>query len=159
MTLSQIADVADLLAAFGIIVTLAFLVYEMRQNAQQTRLSNWNSTLNALREHKRRTDDPYVADVVERGRADFNALKSSEQISFGYWMEEWCQAMEGLLLANSASIHRHDMMKRAALENYNTMFRHLGCRQWWRSSGLAQRWPDSLVQAIENAITKAEGDT
>lgn len=158
MTLTHIADIADLLAAFGIIVTLGFLVYELRQNAHQTRLTNWNFTLSALREHKRRTDNLAIADVIDRGRLDFNALNGAEKIAFGYWMEEWCQAMEGLMVANSASVHRHDMMLRAALGNFDVMFKHPGCPQWWRWSGQAARWPKPLVDAIETAIAKAEGD-
>jgi len=156
MTLSQVAGWADLLSAFGIIVTLAFLVYEMRQNGHQTRLLNWNATLRALREHKLRTDDPYVADVVYRGRADFAALTGPEQMTFSYWMEAWCQAMEGLMLANAASIHQHDMMLRAALGNFDAMFKHPGCRTWWRQSGLADRWPRPLVEVITSAVDKAE---
>jgi len=156
MTLSQFADIADLLAALGIVVTLGFLAYEMRQNAEQARLTNWHSTLDAIRGHKRRTDDLALSDVIDRGRQDFDALSGAEKIAFGYWMEEWCQAMEGLLVANRAAVHRQDQMKRAASGNYKAMFRHPGCRQWWHWSGLSARWPDPLVEAIEGAIAKVE---
>lgn len=157
MSLSEIADIADLAAAFGVIASLLFLGWELRRNANQTRLTNWNATLSALREHKRRTDDPYVADVIDRGRQDFDALSGSEKIAFGYWMEEWAQAMEGLLVASAASYHRHEEMMHAGLSNYAAMFTHPGCRQWWRWSGLANRWPRTVVAAIEGAIAKAEG--
>lgn len=156
MTLTQIADIADLLAAFGIIVTLGFLAWEMRKNAEQTRLGNWHSTLSALREQKRRTDDPTVADIIDRGRANFDALTGAEKITFGYWMEEWAQAMEGLLVSSATSVHGREEMRHAALSNFAAMFAHPGCRQWWRWSGLEHRWPRALVKEIEGAIAKAE---
>jgi hypothetical protein len=59
-------------------------------------MSNWKAVLPGLREHKRRTDHPYVADLIERGRKDFEALSEAEKLTFGYWMEELAQCYDGL---------------------------------------------------------------
>lgn len=157
MTLDQIADWADLLTAVGVIASLLFVGWEMRRNADQTRLGNHQTTLTALREHKRRTDDPHVADVIDRGRQDFDGLSGPDKITFGYWMEEWAQAMEGLLVSGTASFHRREEMIQAATASYGRMFEFPGCRQWWCWSGLERRWPRMLVTTIEAAIAKAEG--
>ena len=98
MTLSEFADIADLVAAFGLIASLLFLAWELRKNSEQARLQNWYSVLAALREHKRRTDDLSVSDVLYRGRESYEGLSGSEKILFGHWMEEWLQAQEGLLI-------------------------------------------------------------
>ena len=156
MTLSQFADFADLLAAFGVVASLLFLGWEMRKNAEQSRLTNWQATHSATREHKRRTDDPYVADVVDRGRADFDALTSSERITFGFWMEEWIQAIEGLTVTSSATSNRYSDIDRVASEVTAAMFAYPGCRVWWLQSGLSNRWPERTVRFIDDIIDKTE---
>lgn len=45
--LSQIADIADLIAAAAIIVSLLFVAYEVRLNRKQAELANWRETLAA----------------------------------------------------------------------------------------------------------------
>ncbi len=152
MTLSEFADIADLVAAFGVIASLLFLGFELRKNGEQARLQNWYSVLTALREHKRRTDDLAVCDVLDRGRESYEELSGSEKILFGYWMEEWLQAQEGLLIFRHSNAHRREDLVRAARGNLVAMFSYRGCRQWWRDSGLAARWPRSLVNAVSEAI-------
>lgn len=156
MTLSQIAAIADLLAAAGVIASLIFVGYEMRRSSEQARVANWHSVLSALREQKRRTDDPVVADVLHRGRQDFDALSDSEKIMFGYWMEEWLQAQEGLIVFRHVSAHSPEDLLRGARTNLRHMFANPGCLKWWRDSGLANRWPPNLVKEVEAAIEAVE---
>ncbi|MAZ15045.1 MAG: hypothetical protein CL535_01720 [Ahrensia sp.] len=156
MTLSEFADIADLVAAFGLIASLLFLAWELRKNSEQARLQNWYSVLAALREHKRRTDDLSVSDVLYRGRESYEGLSGSEKILFGHWMEEWLQAQEGLLIFRHSNAHRREDLTLAARGNFRSMFSYPGCREWWIDSGLADRWPRSLVDAVSEAISEIE---
>lgn len=154
MTLSLVANLADLLAALGVMASLLLLAWETRKGSEQSRMANWNAVLTALREQKRRTDDLTLADVLYRGRQDFAALSGAEAIAFGYWMEEWIQCQEGLLIYNAASAHRHDELRFAARRNFDAMFAFPGCRAWWQASGLAGRWPKSLVAEVDASIDR-----
>ena len=156
MSFSEIADLANVLTAIGMIVSLGFVAYELRKTSDQGRMANWHSVLNALREHKRRSDDPAVADVLFRGRQDYDALAGGEKIMFGYWMEEWIQAQEGLMIFRQASAHSPETLVRAARGNLRAMFLHPGCRVWWRESGLAGRWPPALVAEVEASISDTQ---
>ncbi len=156
MTLANIAPIADLVAAAGVIASLLFLGYEMRKNSEQARMANWHFVLSALREQKRRSDDPAMADVLYRGRQDYDALSGGEKIMFGYWMEEWIQAQEGLMVFHQASAHSPQVLLKTARGNFRDMFAHPGCRLWWRESGLAERWPPTLVAEVQGAIAALE---
>lgn len=156
MSFSEIADLANVLTAIGMIASLGFVAYELRKNSDQGRMANWYSVLSALREHKRRSDDPAVADVLFRGRQDYAALAGGEKIMFGYWMEEWIMANEGLLIFRQASAHSPENLVRAARGALRAMFQHPGCAVWWRESGLASRWPPAMVSEVEAAISDAE---
>jgi hypothetical protein len=52
MSLSQLAPIADILAALGVILSLIFLAYELRQNRKQSELANWRDLLESLSNFK-----------------------------------------------------------------------------------------------------------
>lgn len=156
MTMSMLADIADLLAALGVISSLVFVAFEIRKSSEQARLSNWNAVLAGLREHKRRTDDPHVADLVVRGRADFAGLSEADKIAFGYWMEELIQGFDGLIVhQNSLAVNRAES-RRAAIGAFTMHFSFPGVRAWYQWSGVAHRWPTQLIEAIEEGIKRAK---
>jgi len=154
MTLSDVASVANLIAAFGVIASLLLLVWELRKSTEQGRLNNWHAAVTALREHKRRTDDPWVADVIARGRVSFNDLGTAEKITFGYWMEELLQAYDALLVfGGSAAVGREETY-RAVVGAFRHHFGFPGCKAWWRQSGLDSRWPRHIVEAVKSSMTE-----
>ena len=74
MDMALIGDVANIFAALGIILTLGFLAFEQHKNTQQAKIDTWNRVMQGLRETRRRTDSPHVADVIARGRIDYFSL-------------------------------------------------------------------------------------
>ena len=158
MTLSALANIADLLGALGIIASVTFVAFEIRKSSEQARMSNWNAVLSALREHKRRTDDPYVADLVVRGRNDFEALTEAEKLTFGFWMEELVQCYDGLIVHENAIAVDPVESRRAAVGAFALHFSFPGCLAWYRWSGIEHRWPRQLIEAIEEGITQSKSD-
>ena len=126
---------------------------ELRKSNEQGRLNNWHAAVTALREHKRRTDDPRVADVIARGRASYEALSISERITFGYWMEELLQSYDALLLFGGSSVVGREETYRAVVGAFGHHFEFPGCKAWWRQSGLDNRWPGHIVEAVEKSMT------
>ena len=155
MTLSTLADIADLLAAAGVIGSLLFVAFEIRKSSEQARMSNWTAVLAGLREHKRRTDDPHVADLVVRGRADFNALSEADKLAFGYWMEEMVQGYDGLIVHQSSIAVGREAARHAAISAFALHFSHPGCRDWYDWSGVKDRWQKPLIAAMEEGLAKA----
>ncbi len=88
MTLAQFAPIADLLAALGVMVSVAFLAYELHRTRKQTELSNWRELLDSLVSYKGLTQDPEFADLVERGHADYASLSPTEKRRFGLFLEQ-----------------------------------------------------------------------
>mgnify|MGYP006863757556 CR=1 FL=1 len=67
MEMALISDIADTIAALGIILTLGFLAFEQHKNTEQAKIETWNLVMQGIRETRRRTDSPHVADVIARG--------------------------------------------------------------------------------------------
>jgi hypothetical protein len=122
MTLSEFADIAELMGGIGVILSLLLLAWELHKNAEQTRLGNWHSMVAAFREHKRRTDDLAVADVIVRGRKDFHGLSEAEELLFGFWMEEWILAQDGLIQSKAVNTNSHVENLKVLQGNFRVMF-------------------------------------
>ena len=88
MEMALISDIADTIAALGIILTLGFLAFEQHKNTEQAKIETWNLVMQGIRETRRRTDSPHVADVIARGRSDYYALTEADRITFGFFHEE-----------------------------------------------------------------------
>jgi len=156
MTLTQIADVADLLAAFGIIVTLGFLVYEMHMSAQQEKIANWQTTMSGIREVRRRTDDPGLADIIVRGRKSFYDLSEQEQVSFGYWMEEMILAHDPFLVHPEQIQVAPEATRVSTRGAFQEYLEGKGAREWWLQCGARKRWPQHLTSVIDSALAEIE---
>ena len=157
-SLSTIADYADLLAALGVIGSLVFVAFELRKSSEQARLNNWNAVLSGLHEHKRRTDNPVVAELVVKGRSDFAALTDAEKLAFSNWMDELVQSYEGFLVHQSSMTISAVESRKAAIGALAMHFAFPGCVEWYEWSGARKRWPGHLIEAIEEGIAASSSN-
>ena len=79
MNLSNIADIADLLAAAGVIATLIFLAMQIRQNTKAVQNTRWESYLDRLANNFARPMNEQVATVIVKGNRSFAALNDTEK--------------------------------------------------------------------------------
>ena len=98
--LSQFADIADLIAAFGVIGSLLFLAFELRLSNKETRMSNWRQLLDSFREFKAVTNDVAFSELIERGNINYDDLSAAEKRSYGQYLEQ------GIHVIGNFSKHR-----------------------------------------------------
>lgn len=152
MSVTQIADIADLIAALGIVVTLGFPAFETRKNTRQAKIMNWHVTMQSIKETRRRTDSPHLADVVERDRRSFGALSAAEKITFGFFLEEMLLDYDPFIVhGNEIAVGRRYTL-RAVKGAYSEFLGHPGAIEWWEQSGPKNRWPPHIVKEIEEAV-------
>ena len=89
MNLSAAADLADLLAALGIIATVIFLALQIRQNTKALENTRWESYLDRLANSFARPMDERVATVILKGNRSFNALSDAEKLVYSAWADEY----------------------------------------------------------------------
>lgn len=150
MDMAMISDLADTVAALGIILTLGFLAFEQHKNTEQAKIDTWNLVMQGIRETRRRTDSPHVADVIARGRVDYFALTEADRITFGFFHEELLLDYDPHLVhAQKLAVSRSRASIIAAFGEYLS---YPGARAWWLQSGPRKRWPPHMVEAIEEAL-------
>lgn len=93
MTISTLADFADLLAALGVIGSLLFLAMELRRGNRDTRQSNWRELLDGYRAFKALTNDLEFAAFLIRARENYETLSAAEKLSFGQYQEQGIHVM------------------------------------------------------------------
>ena len=157
MSLSQLAAVADLLAAAGVIGSLLFLAFQMREANRENGLNNWRQLLENLTRYKAVTNDPYMADLVVRGNADYNALREAEKLSFGLYIEQGIHII-GNFEKHTGTVPRQLKGLDFAVQNLMHDLLHTpGAKQWWTEWKPRGRFMPITVQTIEQL--QAEGRT
>ena len=149
MTLPQLAALADVLAALGVIGSLLFVAFQMRAANRETGLNNWRQLLESLTTFKATTNDPYMADLIVRGNADYTALSEAEKLSYGNYIEQGIHII-GNFEKHTGTVPRQ--MRDLNLAVHNLMHDHLrspGARQWWAATKPHGRFMPNTVLNIE----------
>ena len=148
MSLSTIANLADLLAAIGIIVTVIFLALQIKQNTKAVESTRWESYLDRLATSFARPMDERVASVILKGNRSFNALSDTEKLMYSAWADEYILSAALLLTyrdqAVLGSITTNTGDRRLAW-----FFAVPGNLEWWRHD---RRHP--VPQYVETLIDR-----
>jgi hypothetical protein len=153
--LTILADIADLLAAVGVIGSLVFLGVQLREQNRETGLKNWRELLVNLTEFKGLTNDPYMADLVTRGNADYAGLSAAEKLSYGLYLEQGIHII-GNFEKHTGSIPRQMADLRYPVHNLMLdLLSPQGAREWWAESKPRGRFLPATVKTIERM--QAEG--
>lgn len=130
MSLASIAAVADLLAALGVIASLLFLSWQIRQNTRALGNQNWLAIVERIAEQSTRTLNRDVAETVSRGSADYEKLEEPERIVFDAWAYEFMICVNRHIGFEEQGL-RPEIA--AMTERYlNWFFAQPGNRAWWR---------------------------
>ena len=83
MKIKQLNQSLTLVANFGVLIGLFFLVYEIRQNTLQIRSQASYSINEGLAMMNAGVySNPILADIIVRGEEDFSALNETERMQF-----------------------------------------------------------------------------
>jgi len=146
------ADAAQLIAAFGVILSMLTVAKQIHDNTKQARLGNWGVLSERYMSVYRQTSNFELADVIVRGRDDYASLSKSEKLAFGHYMENICIANEGALVMANSFTRKDDGM--IALFNRHIRW-HMGsrgAREWFEQFTNERGFPEDLNQAIKEAI-------
>lgn len=152
--LSSIADIADLIAAAAIIVSLLFVAYEIRATRKQAELTNWRETLNMMIAHKAQTNDPEFAAIVAKGHADYAALTGSEKVAFGHYLEEGIHVYGNFLKHNDSLPRKLLGMEEAITNHFYELLATPGGAAWWEEAQPRRRFMADTYTVTNSLLEK-----
>jgi len=148
MNLPMIANLADLLAALGIIATVIFLALQIRQNTKALENTRWESYLDRLANSFARPMDERVATVIVKGNRSFNTLSDAEKLVYSAWADEYILSA-ALLLTYQDQAVLGSMTTNTADRRLAWFFGVPGNLEWWRHD---RRHP--VPQHVETRINR-----
>jgi len=149
----SIGELAQLIAAIGVILSMLTVAKQISDNTKQAKLINWGVLSERYMSVYRQAGDLNLADVIVRGHRDFESLNGAEQLAFGHFLENICIANEGaLVMANSVSRGKEGMI--SLFERHVRW--HLGTKggsAWFEKFQQERGFPDDLTRSIHKAIS------
>ena len=167
--LEQLGNIGDFLGGIGVVVTLAYLAVQIRQNSRSVKASAAQSVLQSLSEALRASaESPGLTRVVAVGLTDLKQLDESEQAQLFMWLFAWFRIIE--------QAHQHYTMGNIEEDQWASQITHLktimaapACSRFWEarrsvfSTGF-QEFVDSLDSAgaapsTSDALATFRGDS
>ena len=152
MTLQEIARLAEIVAAVGVIGSLLVVAWEIRKNTTQSKQANWGSLVDRFNAIYAQTNDIELANLVAKGRQSFKSLTDGEKIAFGHYLEQLCIAQEGILIYAKDEVHGYDEMKALFDKHIGFHLGFQGSREWWEQFQVERGFPKPITEAINHAL-------
>jgi len=160
MNWEAIGAIGEVLGAFGVIVTLAYLAIQIRQNSHQLERSSESARIAADDAVARGFDlwrqlfisDEALSEIYIRGLQDIDTLSPNERLRFNQLMSSFIWTgwqfwrSEGLVGRTNSEIFRH-------------LLRHRGAREWYATARdfLPADFREMLDDEMEGLIREGVG--
>jgi len=152
MTLEQYYLIAQIVASIAVVGSLLFLGFEVRQNWRQTRLANWESSIDRFNRLWSRTNDPLVADIVTRGRKDLSSLTETEHLTFYNYYEELTITFEAMAARGDHPSASSEQLVALAMKHLRYHFSFPGAQAWWAEWTKNAGPPPTMLALVNEAI-------
>lgn len=154
MNLSSIADIADLIAAAAIILSLVFVGYELHLTRKQTELTNWRELLGALTDYKAATNDLAFAEFLFRAHQDYGSLSEAEKMSFGLFLEQGVHIYRNFLKHNDSLPRKLLGLETAITNTYGEMLSTPGGATWWAEAHERGRFMPDTYRVVDALLER-----
>jgi hypothetical protein len=91
----DLGNVGDFIGGIGVVVTLAYLALQIRQNSRSVKAATAQAVLSALAQSISSMSASSAASrVAVLGQIDFDQLSEDEQLQFALWLLGWFRVFE-----------------------------------------------------------------
>lgn len=152
MTISQVADIADLLTALGVIISLLFVLFELRHTNREGRLANSLALTQIVSHVRGLTDDPVMADIVIRGRKSMDDLSEAEAMVYQKYLLRVVHTWVSVYRVAERSLAGRAANQSVAIESVRAEWDYPGPRDWWLSVRDKPPFVPAAKQLLEEAL-------
>lgn len=141
-----VIEIAELIAAAGVIGGLVFVAIQIRHNTESVRMQTFQTIIDRVAAINSRTCEPAVAEIVARGRKSYSNLSDAEKITFNYYMHERILMYESCLQFER---FLRPEIRDVVHENIRYHFGFPGVKEWWTHGDR-----ESIAQDAEDEIDR-----
>lgn len=151
MTLSDLGNIGEFVGAFGVIGSLVYVGYQIRQNTIATERTNARLTATDHSNALRGILDEKVSEIILRGTGDMDALTPAERYRFDIAITSWLESIE-----QGFEDFRRKNFPEDIISEYRTRIPAVlatpGGRVWWSSRRVwfSQHFQEEVDRLLSN---------
>jgi len=156
MEINHLADIADLLAAIGVIGSLVFVGLQIKRNARETRMANFQAVaVRATTWAREVAASTYLSQLYANGLNDYTVLSQEDRIRFNMLM------MSILLIVELFYIQQQRRLQ-SMIEGdppHKLLLRligHDGFVTWWRTDRKIDLGDEMIARVDQLIAARAE---
>ena len=158
MTLSQIADIADLLAAAGVILSLAFVYLELRRGNRDAAHHQSQTVIARMNDYRGLTNDPVISDIVLRGRAGLDQLTEAERLTFDRYLRQVLTTIMGVKTSLKTGHSEQAVIDYLVWTSVRDEMLHPGAEAWFADPATKRLFGQALNTMVDEAMAKTEDE-
>jgi len=146
--------IGEIIGAIAVVVTLAYLAVQIRQNNKQLKQQSFQTWVAANMDINMATLDPGRAEVFNKGFTDSADLSEDSWVAFAYWNIGFMQMAQAIdRMYRSGSLDR-DIWE-SEIDRARLILGLPGVRQWWDAGGRTQFTQDfvALMESKGTSMT------
>ena len=147
METAFLAEIATIVGAVSILLTLVFVVIELKNNATQARAANIASRDQQHSQFMRYWFEEENFALVQKGRKDYKALGDTEKQKFEYYIDERVRMFSFSLSTGQVSSTPQFHYKRI-----KAFFKYKGCIQCYKHLVSEKVIPTAWQRHIQEAL-------
>jgi len=131
LTFESLGNVGDFIGGIAVVITLAYLALQIRQNSTSVKAASAQAVLGALAQSIASVASSSAASrVVILGQTNFDQLSEEEQLQFALWLLGWFRVFEQAHHQYVAGVLDPMQWKGHAAQLESTM-QSPAVRRWW----------------------------
>jgi hypothetical protein len=152
MSLEDLGNIGEFVAAVAVVVSLLYLAVQIRQNTQSVRSStHQDATATAVHVLLGVIQTPGSAEILARGREGLTPLTDAERIAFTRLYFAIFRSYANLFYQ-----YKRGMLEAEIWDGYEYVIRsslaHSGVREWWRE------WEGGFSASFRSHIEQLQGN-
>ena len=147
MATAFLAEIATIVGAVSILLTLVFVVIELKNNATQARAANIASRDQQISQFMRYWFEEENFALVQKGREDYEALDDTEKQKFEYYIDERVRMFSFSLSTGQVSSTPQFHYKRIT-----EFFKYQGCIQCYEHLVAEKVIPTAWQRHVQEAL-------
>ena len=156
MTFSQIGIIANVLTALGMIVSLIFVYIELRRGNRETSHHQSQNVIARMNEYRSLTNDPVLADIILRGRADMDQLSDVERLTFDRYLRQVVTTIMAVKTSLRTGHAERSVIDYLVWTSIRDELCHPGAEQWYGNPKTKRLFGQSVMTMVDEALGKSE---
>jgi hypothetical protein len=136
MTIAELGNLGEFIAAIATLGTLIYLALQIRQNTASAKINASQSIMASLNEALHvASSTPQVARATILGQSDYDNLSEAEQAQFIVWIFSWFRVLEQAHFYYARG-YLEDELWAGQVEHLRQLMKSPSVGEWWNARSL-----------------------